>query len=251
MTVYDDFSMSDLIGKIALVTGGDRGIGAACSLALAKAGCDVAVNFRTRLAEAESIVAQVRGLGRRGIAVQADVSRSAEITQMVQRIERELGAVGVLVNNAGIARRQKIEDITEADWDEIIDVNLKSAFLVTQAVLPKMREQHWGRIINMSSVAAQVGGIVGPHYASSKAGLHGLTHSYAGQLATEGITANAISPALVDTEMVRENALARPNVIPVGRFGKIEEIASVVAMLAENGYITGQTINVNGGWYMS
>ena len=243
--------MSDLTGKIALVTGGDRGIGAGCSLALAKAGCDVAVNFRSRLAEAEAVVAQIRSMGRQGIAVQADVSQSAQVTPMVQKIERELGSVSILVNNAGIARRQKIEDITEADWDEIIDVNLKSAFLVSQAVLPKMREQRWGRIINMSSVAAQLGGIVGPHYASSKAGLHGLTHAYAGLLAQEGITANTISPALIDTEMVRENALARPNVIPVGRFGEVGEIASVVVMLAENGYITGQTINVNGGWYMS
>lgn len=243
--------MSDLTGKIALVTGGDRGIGAGCSLALAKAGCDVAVNFRSRLAEAEAVVAQIRSMGRQGIAVQADVSQSAQVTPMVQKIERELGSVSILVNNAGIARRQKIEDITEADWDEIINVNLKSAFLVSQAVLPKMREQRWGRIINMSSVAAQLGGIVGPHYASSKAGLHGLTHAYAGLLAQEGITANTISPALIDTEMVRENALARPNVIPVGRFGEVGEIASVVVMLAENGYITGQTINVNGGWYMS
>ena len=244
-------SMSSLTGKIALVTGGNRGIGAACSLALAKAGCDVAINFRTRIKEAQEIEAQVRALGRRAVAVQADVSQSAAVAAMVQVIERDLGAVGILVNNAGIARRQKIEDITEADWNEILDVNLKSAFLVTQAVLPKMRGQHWGRIINMSSVAAQLGGVVGPHYASSKAGLHGLTHSYAGLLAKEGITANAVSPALIDTEMVRANSLARPHLIPVERFGTAEEIASVVVILAENAYITGQTINVNGGWYMS
>ncbi len=233
------------------MTGGNRGIGAACSLALAQAGCDVAINFRTRTAEAQEIKDQVRALGRRAITVQADVSQSAAVASMVQAIERDLGEVSILVNNAGIARRQKLEDITEADWDEILDVNLKSAFLVTQAVLPKMREQHWGRIINISSVAAQLGGVVGPHYASSKAGMHGLTHSYAGLLAKEGITANAVSPALIDTEMVRANALARPHLIPVERFGTAEEIASVVVMLAENAYITGQTINVNGGWYMS
>lgn len=233
------------------MTGGNRGIGAACSLALAQAGCDVAINFRTRTAEAQEMKDQVRALGRRAITVQADVSQSAAVASMVQAIERDLGEVSILVNNAGIARRQKLEDITEADWDEILDVNLKSAFLVTQAVLPKMREQHWGRIINISSVAAQLGGVVGPHYASSKAGMHGLTHSYAGLLAKEGITANAVSPALIDTEMVRANALARPHLIPVERFGTADEIASVVVMLAENAYITGQTINVNGGWYMS
>ncbi len=125
------------------MTGGNRGIGAACSLALAQAGCDVAINFRTRTAEAQEIKDQVRALGRRAITVQADVSRSAAVASMVQAIERDLGEVSILVNNAGIARRQKLEDITEADWDEILDVNLKSAFLVTQAVLPKMREQHW------------------------------------------------------------------------------------------------------------
>jgi 3-oxoacyl-[acyl-carrier protein] reductase len=243
--------MTSLTGRIALVTGGNRGIGAACSLALAQAGCDVAINFRTRTAEAQEIKDQVRALGRRAITVQADVSQSAAVASMVQAIERDLGEVSILVNNAGIARRQKLEDITEADWDEILDVNLKSAFLVTQAVLPKMREQHWGRIINISSVAAQLGGVVGAHYASSKAGMHGLTHSYAGLLAKEGITANAVSPALIDTEMVRANALARPHLIPVERFGTADEIASVVVMLAENAYITGQTINVNGGWYMS
>jgi 3-oxoacyl-[acyl-carrier protein] reductase len=217
--------MTSLTGRIALVTGGNRGIGAACSLALAQAGCDVAINFRTRTAEAQEIKDQVRALGRRAITVQADVSQSAAVASMVQAIERDLGEVSILVNNAGIARRQKLEDITEADWDEILDVNLKSAFLVTQAVLPKMREQHWGRIINISSVAAQLGGVVGAHYASSKAGMHGLTHSYAGLLAKEGITANAVSPALIDTEMVRANALARPHLIPVERFGTADEIA--------------------------
>lgn len=244
-------SLLPLSGKIALVTGGNRGIGAACSLSLAKAGCDVAVNYRAREEAAETIVAEIRALGRRATAVRADVSRSAEVTAMVKQIEDELGTVDILVNNAGIARVQKIEEITEADWDELIDVNLKSAFLVTQAVLPAMRKRQWGRIINISSVAAQFGGVVGPHYASSKAGLHGLAHSYAGLLAKEGITANAISPALIDTDMVRANALVRPQLIPIGRFGATEEVGSVVVMLAENAYITGQTINVNGGWYMS
>jgi 3-oxoacyl-[acyl-carrier protein] reductase len=243
--------MSNLAGRIALVTGGNRGIGAACSLALAKAGCDVAVNFRSRGEEAGKIVAEIRGLKRRAIAVQADVSKAAEVAAMVRVVERDLGAVDVLVNNAGIARRQNLEEITEADWDEILDVNLKSAFLVTQAVLPKMRVHRWGRVINISSVAAQLGGVVGPHYAASKAGLHGLTHSYAALLASEGITANAVSPALIDTEMVQANLRATPALIPVGRFGAVEEVASVVVMLAENAYITGQTINVNGGWYMS
>jgi 3-oxoacyl-[acyl-carrier protein] reductase len=124
-------------------------------------------------------------------------------------------------------------------------------FLMTQAVLPAMRAQRWGRIINLPSVAAQVGGVIGPHYAASKAGAIGLTHSYASLLAKEGITVNAIAPALIATDMVADLPKSHHDAIPVGRLGRVEEVAAVVVMLATNGYITGQTINVNGGWYMS
>jgi 3-oxoacyl-[acyl-carrier protein] reductase len=170
---------------------------------------------------------------------------------MVDVVERSLGAPLILVNNAGIARVQPVEEVSEHDWDEILRVNLKSVFLVTQRVLPAMRTAQFGRIINLSSVAAQLGGVVGPHYAASKAGMIGITHSYASLLAKEGITANAIAPALIDTDMVKANLRARRDVIPVGRFGEPAEVASVAVMLASNGFITGQTINVNGGWYMS
>lgn len=243
--------METLTGRVALVTGGSRGIGAATSIALARAGCDVAVNFRSRSAEAQKVCAEIRAFGRRALALQADVSQPDAVKQMVAEITNKLGTVSIVVNNAGIARPQKIEDITEADWDEVIDINLKSAFLVTQAVLPNMRAQRWGRIINISSVAAQTGGLVGPHYASSKAGMIGMTHSYAALLAKEGITANAVAPALIETEMVTNNPRATPSVIPLGHFGAVEDVSSVVVMLAENDYMTGQTINVNGGWYMS
>src|SRR5882672_6959301 len=171
--------MDSLTGKVALVTGGNRGIGAAISTTLAQAGCDVAVNFRNRAEEAETTCTEIRKLGRCALAIKADVSQSGEVQPMIARIEKELGAVNILVNNAGMIRPQKPEEITEADFDEIISVNLKSAFLVTQAVLPKMREQKWGRIINISSVAAQIGELVGSHYAASKAGMLGLTRSYA------------------------------------------------------------------------
>ena len=243
--------MDTLKGKLALVTGGSRGIGAAVALALAGAGADVVVNFRTRAEDAEQVCAGIRKLGRRTLAIQADVSHPDQVKAMVAKIERELGAVNILVNNAGMARQLKLEDITEADWDEHSRVNLKSAFLVTQAVLPQMRAQHWGRIINISSTAAQTGGLVGPHYAASKAGMLGLTHSYAALLAKEGITANTVCPALVETEMLRANPRATSSVIPIGRFGTVAEIASVVRMIAENAYLTGQSINPNGGWYMS
>ena len=243
--------METLLGKFVLVTGGSRGIGAATCIALARAGCDVAVNFRTHAAEAEKVCAEIRGLGRRAVGIHADVSNSKEVRRMMAEIAEGFESVSILVNNAGVACPQKVEDITENDWDKLIDTNLKSAFLVTQAVLPAMRKHRWGRIINMSSVAAQTGGLVGPHYAASKAGMLGLTHSYASLLAKEGITVNTIAPALIATEMVTANPRATPDLIPVGRFGTPEEVAGVAVTLAENAYITGQTININGGWYFS
>jgi 3-oxoacyl-[acyl-carrier protein] reductase len=242
---------NELTGKIALVTGGSRGIGRAAALALAKAGADVAVNFQCREAEAQAVCREIDGMGRRAVVVKADVSKAAEVARLVETVEKGLGGVDILVNNAGISRPQPLAEITEQDWDEILTVNLKSMFLVTQAVLPGMRQRRWGRIINLSSVAAQTGGVIGPHYAASKAGAIGLTHSYAALLAKEGITANAIAPALVETEMITSNPKARLDLIPVGRFGKVEEVADVVVMLASTGYITGQTISVNGGWYMT
>ena len=240
-----------LTGQVALVTGGSRGLGRAIALALAAAGADVAVNYRERALDADEVADRIRGLGRQAMAIQADVAVSAEVDELVDRLEQELGAPSILINNAGIARPQPVDEITETDFDDLIRVNLKSAFLVTQRVLPAMREAGFGRIVNISSVAAQVGGVVGPHYAASKAGMIGLTHGYANLLAKEGITVNAIAPALVETDMVIANLRAKPDIIPVGRFGKPDEVASVVVMLAENGYITGQTVNVNGGWYMS
>lgn len=240
-----------LTGRVALVTGASRGIGHAVAIALAKAGADVAVNYRASAEAAHAVAREIAALGRRSVAVQADVAVTADVARLVRTVEERLGGIDILVNNAGIARPQPLSEITERDWDELIAVNLKSCFLVTQSVLPGMRVRRWGRIINVSSVAAHLGGVVGPHYAASKAGMLGLTHSYAALLAQEGITANAISPALIETDMVRHNLNATPSRIPVGRFGAVEEVASVAVMLAENAYITGQTIHVNGGWYMS
>ena len=189
--------------------------------------------------------------GGRAVAIQADVSIRDEVERLVETVKRELGPAEVLVNNAGITRPQPAGEITEQDWDEVLDTNLKSVFLVTQAVLPAMRQAGWGRIVNLSSVAAQTGGVVGPHYAASKAGILGLTRSYANLLSHDGITVNSVAPALIETDMVHAIPGARPALIPVGRFGTVEEVADVVLMLVRNGYITGQTINVNGGWYMS
>ena len=243
--------MDNLNGKVALVTGSSRGIGRAIAHALAVEGADVAINFVSRAAEANAAELEIRKLGRRCASIQANVSIANDVNRLVQTTEERLGRVDILVNNAGIARPQPIEEITEDDWDQILIGNLKSCFLMTQAVLPGMRARKWGRIINLSSVAAQVGGVVGPHYAASKAGMLGLTRFYAQKLAAEGVTANAIAPALIDTDMVRANLNARPERIPVGRFGTSEEVAEVAVMLAKNAYITGQTIHVNGGWFMT
>jgi 3-oxoacyl-[acyl-carrier protein] reductase len=243
--------LDDLNGKIALVTGASRGIGRGIALALAAAGAQVAVNYLHRRDAAMGVCGAIEEHGGRALAVQADVSRSEDVVRLVADIEGNLGPVDILVNNAGIVGAKPLAEITEADWDEMLMVNLKSAFLVTQQVLPGMRARGWGRIIMLSSVAAQTGGITGPHYAASKAGLLGLTHSYARHLFKEGITVNAISPALIETDMVTGNLQASPAAIPIGRFGAVEEVAQVAVMLAKNGYLTGQTINVNGGWYMS
>jgi 3-oxoacyl-[acyl-carrier protein] reductase len=243
--------MPALDGKVALVTGASRGLGRAIAIALAGAGADVAINYRRAAAQAEEVRQDIQALGRRALLVQADVSDAGEVSRMVDAVDQSLGAPLILVNNAGVARVQPLDEIREQDWDEILKINLKSVFLVTQRVLPAMRKGKFGRIINLSSVAAQLGGVVGPHYAASKAGMIGITHSYASLLAKEGITANAIAPALIETDMVRANLRARRDIIPAGRFGEPDEVASVAVMLASNGYISGQTINVNGGWYMS
>ena len=243
-------STQGLAGRVALVTGASRGIGRAIALALAEAGADVAVNCRTREREAAGVASEVERRGRRCLVVRADVAIAADVARMVGAVEEGLGPVAILVNNAGIARPLDVEGIAEADWDETIAVNLKSAFLVTQAVLAGMRARRWGRVINVSSVAAQVGGIVGPHYAASKAGLLGLTRAYASLLAGEGITVNAIAPALIETDMIAGNPKARPERIPAGRFGTAEEVAEVAVTLAGNGFVTGQTVNVNGGAYL-
>jgi len=241
-----------LEGRCALVTGSSRGIGKAIALALAEAGCNVVVNCRTEREKAQAVAAAIRAMGRVSIVVQADISNKSMVEHLVSEAERTFGQVDILVNNSGITQIKKFDQLTEEDWDEMVQVNLKSAFLVTQRVLlNNMREQRWGRIINLSSVAAQTGGLVGPHYAASKAGLIGLTHSYASLLVKEGITVNAIAPALIETEMVTANPNASPERLPVGFYGAPEEIGRVAVMLAESDFTTGQTISVNGGWYFT
>lgn len=238
-----------LRGRVALVTGSSRGIGRAIAIALAEAGADVAVQYRKRADEGRAVAHAIASRGRRSVALQADVTADAEVHALVANVEASLGPVDVLVNNAGTAEPYTLDELTPERFDHAIATNLRSAFLVSQAVLPSMRARKFGRLLFVSSVAARVGGIVGPHYAASKAGLLGLMHGYASQLAKEGITANAICPALVQTEMLAHNARARPEILPVGRFGRPKEVAAVAVMLATNGYMTGQSLMVDGGLY--
>lgn len=240
-----------LEGKVALITGGSRGIGRATALGLARAGADVIVNFQRAADDANAVAAEIRTLGRRALALQADVSDPAQVAALAVEAEHSLGSVDILVNNAGVLLNASLDAISLEVWRESIEVNLTSAFLVTQAVLPGMRSRRWGRLLFMSSIAAQTGGVVGPHYAASKAGMLGLMRSYANLLASEGVTSNAIAPALIETDMVRDNLKVRPDMLPVGRFGTSEEVADAAVLLATNGYITGQTLNLNGGWYKS
>ncbi|SAL60997.1 acetoacetyl-CoA reductase [Caballeronia turbans] len=238
----------DLNGRVALVTGGSRGIGRAISLALASCGASVAVNYRQRDNEAADVIAEIERIGGRAIAVRADVSLSGEVDAMIADVEQRIGPIDILVNNAGTATMIDIDDLTEAEFDRTLAVNLKSAFLCTQAVLRGMRARRWGRVVNLSSAAARGPGLVGIHYNASKAGLEGLTRGYAGRLARDGITVNAVAPGPIDTEMA--GPLKASNVaqrLPVGRLGEASEVADVVMMVIGNAFITGQTIPVNGG----
>jgi 3-oxoacyl-[acyl-carrier protein] reductase len=241
--------MSDLKDRVALVTGGSRGIGKAVALALAKGGAAVAINYRERDKDANAVAEAIRESGGDAATFGADVSLGAAVQGMVHDVEERFGPIDILVNNAGMATARGLDDITEEDFDRTIVVNLKSVFLCTQAVLPGMRARRWGRIINISSIGARIGaGTVSVAYGASKAGVEGLTRAYALRLATSGVTVNAVAPGLVDTDMgkpLMEAGVATR--IPVGRAGTGDEIAQAVIFLVGNGYVTGQTIAVNGG----
>ncbi|MFI5033960.1 MAG: SDR family NAD(P)-dependent oxidoreductase [Reyranellales bacterium] len=239
--------MTGLSRRVAVVTGGSRGIGKAVAISLAEAGAAVAVNYLEQSAAAESVVKAIRDAGGKAVAVRADVSRADEVARMMAEAERALGPVDILVNNAGIGLVRTVDTLTEADFDTTIAVNLKSVFLCTQAVIPGMRERKWGRIVNISSGAARGAGGVGPHYNASKAGMEGMTRGYAARLVKDGITVNAVAPSLIETDMVKQGLASNASRIPLGRFGTPEECASIVMMLVGNAYMTGQTVALSGG----
>ena len=240
----------DLEGRIALVTGASRGIGAAIAGRLAEAGADIAVGYGSDRTSAEERASELAELGRRSVAVGGDVGDPAQVSEMVRAAEAELGSIDILVANAGVARWQGLEEISVEDWDETMNVNLRSAFLLAQRLAPGMRERGWGRVILVSSVAAFTGGIVGPHYTASKAALIGLARALAAPLAPHGVTVNAVAPALIEeTGMIPGDTDGGQlsGQVPVGRLGRPEEVAEAVLMLTANPFITAQTISVDGG----
>ncbi|MES1955672.1 SDR family NAD(P)-dependent oxidoreductase [Salinisphaera hydrothermalis] len=243
--------MDDIQNRVALVTGASRGIGRGAAIALAQAGCRVALGYNRSADEARAAVTEIEKAGGAAMAVQADMADHDALNAMVDTVESELGPVEILVNNAGINPIYPLDEIDVARWNETLQINLTSCFVLSQRVVPGMRERGWGRLIMMSSVAAHIGGVIGPHYAASKAGQLGLMRSYARMLATEGVTSNAIAPALIETDMIAGNDNITPDLIPVKRFGRVDEISDMVVHLARNAYMNGQTVNIDGGMYMS
>ena len=238
--------MASLNNRVALVTGGSRGIGQAIAVSLAEAGAAIAVNYREKTAEARNVVETIHRAGGRAMAVGADVSQAAEVAGMMAAIERELGPVDVLVNNAGIGLVRTVDELTEDDFDRTIAVNLNWVFLCTLGVVPGLRALNWVRIVIFSSGGARGAGGVGPHYNASKAGMEGMTRGYAARLVKDGITVNAVAPSLIATDMVSAVASSAAR-IPLGRFGTPQECAQVVMMLVGNEYMTGQTVALSGG----
>lgn len=247
-----------LEGKVALVTGAQQGIGRAIAVALARDGADVGVNFLDDASAAEGVAGEIRGLGRRAVTVQGDVSQAASVESMVKTVVGALGPPDVLVNNAGVFPRAAFLELSEREWDHVLGINLKGSFLCAQAVARALvAAGRPGAIVNISSSAVR-GDPRGVHYSSSKAGVVGLTRAMALALAPHRIRVNAIAPGLTDTAQPRygnteEQIAERAREIPLGRIAQPEEIAKVAVFLAsaESGWVTGELIHVNGGFYMA
>src|SRR4051812_21452385 len=236
--------------RVALVTGGSGGIGRPLVLGLAAAGAAVAVGYGASREPAEELAAEVVAAGGRAITVGADPRDPAAPGKLVGVAERALGPIDLLVANHGVATRQNWDEVGLDDWNETVEVNLRAPFLLAQRVLPGMRSRAWGRILFVSSVAAFTGGIVGPHYAASKSGLHGLTHFLAARVARDGVTVNAIAPALVeDTGMMPGSPEELRSRVPVGRLGRPDEVAELAVAMLANGYLTSQVVGLDGGMY--
>lgn len=250
---------SSLTGKVALVTGASSGIGRATAEALARQGARVAVNYHSNKAGAEEACNAIRTGGGRAVAIQADVRGAAGVKALVEQTVKELGPVDILVNNAGsLVERLRILELTEERWDEVLDLNLKSAFLCSQAVAKSMMDRKAGAIINVSSVAGRNGGALGSiHYSSAKGGLITFTKGLAKEMAPFNVRVNAVSPGVIQTNFhdqfsTPEAMEAFRKVIPLGRVGTPEEVANVVCFLASEAasFLVGETVEINGGMLM-
>lgn len=243
----------DLSNRVAVVTGSGQGIGRAIALKLAGVGATIVINDIGEASSVDSVVEEIKAMNRESLAVLADVSSSSDVDKLLETIIATYGRVDILVNNAGITRDQLLLRMSDEDWDKVISVNLKSVFLCTRAVLRHMVKQRWGRIINIASIVGIVGNAGQANYASAKAGIIGFTRTIAKEVASRGITVNAIAPGFIDTgmtEQLQENWRQElQKRIPLGYFGTPGDVAEAVAFLAseEARYITGQVLNVDGG----
>jgi len=245
-----------LESKVVIVTGASRGIGREIALTLAENGANVVVNYMGNQALAEDVAAQIKALGRDSLAIKADVAKSADVDQLVTQTIAHFGRVDILVNNAGITKDNLIMRMKEEDWDTVIETNLKSSFLLSKAVSRQMMKQRYGRIVNISSVVGIMGNAGQANYVAAKAGMIGLTKTLARELASRGITVNAVAPGFIETDMtqalgneVKEQLLQQ---IPLARLGSTKDVANAVKFLVSDdaAYITGQVINVDGGMVM-
>jgi 3-oxoacyl-[acyl-carrier protein] reductase len=245
----------DMTGKVALVTGGSRGIGAAVSLVLAEAGASVSITYRRDSKSAARVCRSIESLGVDSQAVRVDGAKSNDVRKAVRQTLQQFGRIDILVNNAGVWKQGRIGFMTEAQWDETLDVNLKGTFLFTNAVVPIMRKQQSGKIINIASTAGQRGEVYYSHYAASKAGMIGFTKAIGAELAPDNIIVNAVAPGWVDTDMsarvLHNKKLIAPinRAIPRGQVATAEEIANAILFLASDlsNHLVGSTISVNGG----
>ncbi len=242
-----------LAGKVALVTGSSQGIGRATALRLAQAGADIAINYRSNASAASEVKESIEALGRRCVAVQADVSQEEDVSRLFAEVTQALGTITILVNNAGTTRDKLILQMSLADFEHVLDINLRSAFLCTKAALRPMMRARWGRIVNVASVAGLLGPAGQANYGASKAAIISLTLTTAREMASRNITANAVAPGFVPTELTsiltEQQRKFMLDSTPLGRFGTPEEVAAAIGFLCspEAGYITGQVLRVDGG----
>ena len=245
-----------LDGKVAIVTGASRGIGRSVAISLAKAGAKVVINYAGNTAAAEEVKAIIEAAGGQGLLVQADVANEDAVAAMVKQTVNAFGRIDILVNNAGITRDNLLMRMKEGDWDDVMNTNLKGIFMCTKAISRVMMKQKYGKIINMTSVVGLTGNAGQSNYAAAKAGVIGFTKSMAKELASRGITVNAIAPGFINTDMtsvlsnqIKDELIAK---IPLGRLGSTEDVAAAVLFLVSDSanYVTGQTLNIDGGMVM-